>query len=346
MKNIKSIAPGKILISGEYSALFGSPVISLSVCKNIKTSIKFINSKSSIKLNVVILEIPSLSFKKKIPMLNLFQMVREIDIRYNQFKQNQISVHEILPNKLDLVKYILGFYLSKKTLNSDVLCIIESDLEMNLGLGSSASIIISLTLALVKLLKLNYSEKEIKNIAHNIENLQHGHSSGVDVLTSLKGGILKIYNTQVTKLKVEENFFEKFFIIKLAKKENTSNTVKYVINHFAEEKELWNDFAKISLEIEQNLINHDLAKIIQNIKVNNLLLKKISVVSKKNQEIISQIEYYGGAAKISGAGSLKNKLCGVIIAISNSEVLKKLAKKYNFKFESLRISFKGARYLP
>ncbi|MBF8246818.1 MAG: hypothetical protein ISN64_02385 [Rickettsia sp.] len=342
-EEIISSANGKLIISGEYSAIFGAPVIACSISKETKTCIKFL--KISSNLPKITVKIPQISFEKVMFISELFEHKKIIDLQYEDFLNKKLEASEILSQKTDLVKYILGYYLIKKNIQYDIICVIESNIEISFGFGSSAALILSLSLALIKLLKLNYTDQQILLFSQKIENLQHGYSSGIDIKTSFFGGIFKFADNKIHNIQIKEDIFRKFFIIKLSAKENTSITVSQVIDNFKKENNIWKKFAQIALEIEKNISNNDLSKLIENIKINNLLLKQISVVSAKNQKIISYIEKYGGAAKISGSGSLKNKFSGIIFAISEIEIIKFLSKKYNFEFESLNINFCKARYL-
>jgi mevalonate kinase len=76
--------------------------------------------------------------------------------------------------------------LKEQGLNIDI----DSSIPMAAGLGSSASVAVSVIAALSKLLGLKNNREEIRELAFTPERIVHGNPSGIDQTTATYGGVL------------------------------------------------------------------------------------------------------------------------------------------------------------
>ena len=67
----------------------------------------------------------------------------------------------------------------------------DSNIPMGCGMGSSAAAIVSSMMAVAHFSKLEMDMDSCYQLAWEAENMQHGHSSGVDVYLVLHGGCIR-----------------------------------------------------------------------------------------------------------------------------------------------------------
>jgi mevalonate kinase len=74
---------------------------------------------------------------------------------------------------------------------------------------------------------------------------------------------------------------------------------------------------------------------------NHKLLSTIGVVPEKVQSFIATIEEIGGAAKISGAGSVRGSSGGTLVAIADTRI-EALCKRFEYQIFPLEGEVLGA----
>ena len=92
------------------------------------------------------------------------------------------------------------------------------------------------------------------------------------------------------------------------------------------------------LELLTKALATDGSDILQIIKEANTCLTNLGVVSKSTQKLILQIEKSGGAAKITGAGGIKDGSGMILVYHKNPQKLK------DFKLIKIKLAQEGLRY--
>jgi len=163
MTTITASAPGKVVLSGEYAVLDGAPAISMAVNRRAVVTFSPVAENSSAVQSV------GLDGRND---TSLFDCVVRT-VRFNN--ANDYSV------LLDTSSFV------------------DAESGVKLGIGSSAA----LTVALVKVMASLMDEKiDVGEIAANAHrDFQQGVGSGVDIATSVAGGLLefRMQKTGVTK---------------------------------------------------------------------------------------------------------------------------------------------------
>lgn len=209
LKTVIVKSPAKIILSGEYSILYGAPAIGMAINLYQKTYMggaDLING--SVSLNTIHKE--HASFANFCQALELF--------------------FNITP---DL---------------ADVYLVTESSILRKSGLGSSAAYTVNLLKAFLEFYNVSYSTETFLKCARYIENWYHGHSSGIDVSLSYLGGALFFEKkTQGLVLRKIDFPLETLHLVFTGKPEvNTKRCVSYVQKHFKNNKKLWEDFKEIT----------------------------------------------------------------------------------------------------
>ncbi|MBR1376039.1 MAG: GHMP kinase [Cardiobacteriaceae bacterium] len=346
-------SPGKIIITGEHSVLYGAEALACAVAKY--TTVSFIPIKRENQLETSI----NGEKAKPRPFGALKKLKNKLDKRFELFLEGNLPVRNILSRPDDLLLYSLTVAASHLPLPLPEPGRIESksDIPLGAGMGSSAAAVaamLKLSLHLLDLPEMN-AEKFFETVRF-CERLQHGKGSALDAATVTFGGIIKLNAAKPEKFatdkyaNIEENFHTFLHGIPAT---STGECVSFVRRHFAEDTALWRDFSAVCKEI-CNLLkteNPQDENLISAIRENHRLLCKIGVVPEAAQNLIRKIEATGGAAKISGAGATLGENAGMLLIYHQDEnYLKAVIEKYQPEkiknLSRLQIAPTGAEIIP
>lgn len=170
---------------------------------------------------------------------------------------------------------------------------IEILLEAPLGCGMGTSAAISLLLSYAR------EGADMLDNAHEIEDVFHGMSSGVDVSTCHAGGLVSFRRRMVKRLPIRyiERFKIIFFDSKIPK--NTAAAIK-VGEH---KKELYSEIAKVTEEAYK-LLQRDftLQELYKLIRRNQELLDGLGVCPPEMGKEVLRMRGLGVEAKVTGSG--------------------------------------------
>ena len=231
----------------------------------------------------------------------------------------------------------------------------SSQLPQGCGLGSSASWSAALIAALLTFLKVKWDKNLVNQLTFEAEKVWHGHPSGADNSAVVFGGLVWFRKeTEDLKLihqlpfSIPNKLSKNFVLINTGTpKETTKDMVNWVKSLYHQKPSLVDRF----LQNQEQLTKELLAalqfkrekKIISIIKMAENNLENIGVVSKSAAEIIRNIEYSGGAAKICGGGG-KTGPTGVLLCYHpKSSILAKIAKSHNLDYFKTALGVEGLR---
>lgn len=230
--------------------------------------------------------------------------------------------------------------------------LIDSNIPIGYGMGSSAAYAVALSALKLKLGGEQWDLEKINKEAYKIEKRQHGNPSGGDNTISTYGGFLW-YRKEAESLKIFSKIspsknFPKIFLIDTGKpsestKEMVNMTGKYYKNYYKKVERIFVNIEGITKAFLKLLTGEENASIIELLKENEKLLEQLGVVSFFTQSIIRKIEKIGGAAKISGAGG-KKLGSGIILCYhSNPDKLLKFAEKEKLDMFNVKLGEEGVR---
>lgn len=334
MNNILKIrSPAKLIITGEHSILYGEPALAIAVNKYIFVNLS-IYKKLGIKFKVI--EPKYENFFKINYLNNIKYKLRK---NYSNFLKKKCSILDVIRDPFELLQYSVIEFISnfKVNLKVGIKIKIFSKIPIGCGMGSSSSIIICTLMALNRFFDLHVSYKKIFDLALKIENLQHGYSSGLDLHLIKNGGCFKYHKGILKNFKFN---LSNISIINTGVPESTTGECVNKIFDIFKNTNIQVNFKNIANEIEKSIIREDFDRLKIEIKKNHNLLKIIGVVPKRINNLINEIELYGNAAKICGAGSVKGNKSGIVIVFGNNK-LEKIANSYNLQVEKLKIDNLG-----
>lgn len=333
-KTLKISSPGKIILCGEHSVVYGKKALACSI--DLRTTLTATYTKNSFfqlistNLNIEINQDQYSSIKRR-------QFQNEPDEIIKHLDQND---NDKIANSL--IFFIL-FYPELEWSNLAGLHVhIGSEIPIASGLGSSASYSTCLS-SLFFILRSNraFSESDLEVInrdAFYIEKLFHGNPSGLDNSVSTYGSYVVfekgrvrekfscehelnvlIVNSQIPKQTLEQvkkvrSLYEKHTIVL----DSLMNTIDLLADRFIQDLKEMNSLDRIK----------DL------VTINQGLLHAMQVSNPALNSIVNICEKFGFRAKITGAGG-----GGCCISIYDQNDSKKLDQLKNCLNDSYFLSF-------
>ena len=310
---IKVSVPGKLIISGEHAVVYGSPALAAAIDKYVhveltslpETYIEFFGGPQ---------------FQIKISFSDFWQRFEDLKNRYQNFLAGTCAVTAISQDWYDLPLYALGqfFQYTQIELKQGLHFSISGDLPIGYGLGSSAAIIVAILRAACAYFNRPLTLAELQRLAVLAENLQHGHSSGLDPSICLQGGVVLYTSPGHFETR---NFkpWSAYLINTGHAQSSTGECVTWVKQH-AFQPMLWERFAQVTRACDQALQNQNLVELQAAIRENHQLLCRIGVVPQVIQEVIEGLEERDYAAKICGAGSIRGNNVGYLLIVGTNDI--------------------------
>jgi mevalonate kinase len=214
-------------------------------------------------------------------------------------------------------------------------------------MGSSAAITSAIIKAVYKQLGKKIDKKRLFEMTKEIEDFQHGKSSGVDPAIVINGGFLS-YNHNIDGSKSFEQFnmnkdiLKNIFLLNTGVPiESTGEMVAGVRKRYLKSEKKYKAYFKKINEIVSE-VKKGFGNIYSLINENGIILEKMCVVSDQGLLISKEIRKNGGAIKIAGAGGTKGQACGIMLCKHQDlEFVKKVASKYNCEIISPRFGVDG-----
>ena len=335
--------PAKLILTGEHAVLFGAPALSMAVDLPTQCDMNFTPDTGSKEPSCLEIELSDFNHKQIYPLSIWQQRVIEIETRFALYEKQALSIQSVLQQPVDLILLTFQQFHNAYRLKPGHWEVkLQSHQLTGKGLGSSASVIISLLQSLFSHHKLSYSDVELLSMAQRVESHQHGSSSGLDPTTVLKGGLLR-YQQGSPLQQLTSHHFHGWIIDTGTPESTTGQAVNQVHREFSHQHPIWTEFKNVAQLIEQAWQDSDAPQLKQAIKHNQQLLETIGVVPPTVQRFIHTLNQSSeSAAKICGAGSVSGEKAGIVLCISQ-HAPETLCKEYGYDYYPLKFSEKGSR---
>jgi len=270
---IHSSAPGKLMLFGEHSVIYGNPCIATSINKRLDV---YLNDKNENGKELECTTIDALGINAKFP---------------SNFEQ-----HKFL--NLTIAKFFEKYGQKNFELTTK---------PMPKGLGSSSAVVVAAVKALSALYNLTWSNDEIFKFSYEIvKEGQNGRASGYDIAVAVYGGTIRYENKngdmKVKKLKNIRNLIA----IDTGIKSSTTELVREISEKRNKYKEIFDGIFKIINKIvdegEKEIMNENYEKIGELMNINHGILNAMGLSTYEIEILINGIKPYCYGAKISGAG--------------------------------------------
>ena len=300
-----AVTPGKVILLGEHSVVYGRHAIAIPVPLNVRVKIEDADDG-------VLLMIPSWG------------------VEYYLDKKPEERQSFEKPAALILEKMNLS--------NVGMKIEVFSDVPRGMGLGGSAVLAVSIIKALNHHYKMGLSEQEINEMAYESEKIAHGNPSGIDNTIATYGYPL-IYRKGEKTLKERLQIKEPLdLVLAFSKSEGlTAKTVAHVRTQWKSNQEMYegvfDDIDAIVLNGIQAIQENDLKQLGELMNFNQGLLNTLQVSTPELERMIHIARDAGAfGAKLTGGGG-----GGAMIAVSDNpeEIIEAFD---NEGFQSIRFS--------
>jgi mevalonate kinase len=332
---MKAIAPGKLILSGEHSVVYGKPAVAMAIDRSVTATIEDSDDGQ------ISFEMQGVSERDSFTMLALQDFKRRALHNYHLFLEGKMGIRDVLHKPVDLFKF--GFItvldgLHRK-MDSGIVIKLKSSIPLGSGMGSSAASVLSELRALGHYLRVDFKPEWYYEFSLETEKLQHGHPSGVDSYISLYGGCAAFQNGTARSVPLPRM---KMYLVETGSPETTTGECVVQVKEQFKNDIIWNDFEAVTNEVEKAVRENNASVMRSLMRENHRLLCRIGVVPQKVQQFVTDVEAAGGAAKICGAGAIRGQNGGVVLVLADF-MPTTLAEKYGYKVSPVRGDPLGTR---
>lgn len=329
--------PAKLIISGEHSVLYNQPALAVAINKYTTCKIS-LNSNSDFKFSL-----SDLGYNHTQTYSALLKLTQKLRHAYKEFLNGNCNIRTVIQKPQELIEYTLCVMLENLQfkLAKGLKLEMNSSIPIGCGMGSSAAAVVSTIYALSKLFAADLSKTKILSLAQQVENLQHGKSSGLDLHLVANGGCVFFDNGLVQDRELSAL---PMYIVNTGQPQSTTGEcVSMVAAHFAS-SDLGLQFGQVTRAIDNAITQNDLLGLQAGIKQNHRLLQQIGIVPAKVANFIADVEATGAAAKICGAGAIAGDNGGVVLVIT-AQNLDQLAAKHSYTMQKITVDNYGTRII-
>lgn len=326
---MKVSAPGKLILSGEHAVVYGHPAIAMAVNRYVVATV------TRDRLPKISFDLADLAHRSQLSFPGLRDLKARIKRKYHKFIHGEYTIRDVLHKPFELAQFALGMFAESFNVSMPhgVNIHVQSDIPIGCGMGSSAATILSVMQAVSSYLQVPLSQEALYKVALEAENMQHGHSSGLDLRVALNGGCLYFQNGEVESRLLPSCMM--YLVQTGTPTTSTGECVSAVATYF-QKTQIGSDFAAVTNALDLALQTNQFMDMQSAMRENHRLLSYIGVVPESVQHFITALELAGGAAKICGAGAVSGDQAGaVLVMIQDQSTLMKLCKQYNYNWSPL-----------
>lgn len=270
---IHSSAPGKLMLFGEHSVVYGNPCIATSINKRLDV---YLNDKDKNGKELKCTTIDALGIKAIFP--------------------SNCESHKFL--NLTITKFFEKYGRKNFELTTK---------PMPKGLGSSSAVVVAAVKALSTFYNLTWSNDEIFKFSYDVvKEGQNGKASGYDIAVAVYGGTIRYENKNgdvvVKKLKNIGNL--------IAIDTGIKSSTTELVNEISEKREKYGQIFggifkiinKIADEGEKEITDENYKGLGELMSINHGILNAMGLSTYEIEILINGIKPYCYGAKISGAG--------------------------------------------
>lgn len=317
--------PSKLILSGEHAVVYGAPALTVALDLLTQCELSF-RPANSTRFQILL---PNFNQTHQLSFDEAQQQAQQIEQGYQAFLNHTRPIEEVLQQPLDLILCTLFLFHRHQPLQTGQWTIqIQSHQHTSKGLGSSASVIVSLLHSLYEQhlgqpLKARPDlEQAMLELAWEIECRQHGQSSGLDTTAVYYGGLMLYQNGKVRQKMAATQF--KGQLLDSGRPLSTTGQVVAAVAKWYQTQQtehtpyqtIWHDFEQTTRQLFAAWQANNLEQVLKLIRQNQSLLTQIGVVPNAVNQTLQPInQQTQAAAKICGAGSLTGEQAGMVLLL-------------------------------
>lgn len=311
---IKTKAPGKLILIGEYVVLEGAPALVCSVDREVVVVVEKSDRKNTISASALNLnEIPfnienkQIVFSSDVPK----EAIQKLVFFKNTFDYCLQNIGKDLPGSFFKINIDTDAFYSEKV-------------TAKLGFGSSAALTVALIKALFKLNAININEQDNRDLLFQLslaahKKAQENVGSGIDIAASCYAGVLKYQvglneNSQALVPQIVELWEELAILTIFTGKSESTRKMVFGVNQLKKEKpnvfkELMRELQATSLEGIKAYEERNIFGFMNAVKTFHTQMDMLGknsgmpIISEVHKKIAAIVQKNLGVYKPSGAGS-------------------------------------------
>ncbi len=317
-------APGKLILMGEHAAVYGRPALVAAIDLRLTARI------SPRFGNAIHLDLPGLSHQEDLSWDAVRAYARAARTTWTEYaeKPGAEAFRRVRgEDPAHVVKVALGETAEELAgeVGDGIDLRVESDLPIGSGFGSSAATAVAVTAATLAFFSTTPDLSRIERLALEVERRQHGQPSGVDGATVLHGGVIWARRRAEGGVETEPVAAGSPLLSRLrvydtgTPAEPTGAVVAAVRDRRDREPDRHErllermEAATRAFRAELERETEDPDRTLHQIRAYEACLEEIGVVPEAVRGAVRRVEAEGGAAKISGAGSLAGPGAGSLL---------------------------------
>ncbi|MDY7094282.1 MAG: hypothetical protein SX243_15025 [Acidobacteriota bacterium] len=346
MSRAAASAPGKVILMGEHAVVYGCPAVVAALDLRLTATVEIAPRAArgaDLGPGEVEMQLPQLSWHQRLPWSELRSYARGRRTAWQRYARDpspEAFAAVRGENPSHLVCIALGEAADSLGLREppSLRISLSSAIPLGSGFGSSAAAAAALLHAFFSALGESPSLERLEPLALEVERRQHGNPSGVDTATVLHGGLgwarRQEQGVQRRPLPVAEGALRGLRIFDSGPPaEDTGTAVEAVrqlrqregdaFEHRLRRMEAFTESFCQALAVGGGAVGgkastgpgvaHDGDALIRAMSGFQRCLEELGVVPKGVRDIVRAVEHHGGAAKISGAGSLGGPGAGSLL---------------------------------
>lgn len=324
--------PAKVIVSGEHAVVHGAPA--LASAANLFSEICVFETDEPfvfLSLNSYKYRIPRVAFNAFRDKIGASFEAAESVLEDNADAFGLCFI-------LDLVFSALDF-----TLNKGVEIAIASPADPGSGLGFSAGYSAGLLYAFANLFGFVLQQSDFEELVETAETYFHGTPSGIDQYAVLNGGffIFEKKDTRITPVFSDAPFLKNMFLVFTGKPESsTREAVEKARGYF--DKNGIDDFVRVTRDFQNALSTKDVDLFQRSLNFNQKLLSEAGISSVFADTLSRDLEHLGGALKITGAGTARGDVVGMMLGWHNDiGIARGYFEEKNMPFFSIELNIPG-----
>lgn len=303
MKNIVSIAPGKVILTGEHSVVYGKPALLAAIDLETRATIEG-------GAGEVLIQAPEIGLDDSFTLDELTTYWRGAHEAWRRYIDlgDEGEWRKYRNDRQLVVLASLGLVYDEFRMCGGMQVVVDSTIPMGSGMGSSASVAAALMGGMGKMVGAGWSKEELYERVMMVEQVVHGRASGADPAAVIEGGLMEFVKNgddkRFTQFQVEK-IKGHFVLIQSGKPVETTGEM---VSKVHDQLSVNNFQTKVTIDKIGILSEAVISQLEKNrmgwewILENERLLEELGVVSEQTQSLIRKIENEGGMAKVCGAG--------------------------------------------
>jgi mevalonate kinase len=322
---IRASAPGKVILMGEHSAVYGGPALVAAVGRRVSVELTVGGAQ-------VELDLKTLGHREQCGWQEILDYRDEKRRAWSEFDSlaGGASFDAVRGNDpAHVVKVALGevAYDLEDAMMPALRLVVDSEIPVGSGFGSSAAVAVVVVAACLRLMGGGFRPDRIARLALEVERRQHGRPSGVDHSAVLHGGILRVGSEGVDRIGVGDWVRRDLILVDTGTPAEPTGEVVAAVRR---QKELNEAEFSVLLERMRGNVGEfesvlgtsppETAALRRVIGDFERCLEDLKVVPAQVRRKIRALEEAGAAAKISGAGSLGGSAAGCLLVYRPPEI--------------------------